>query len=162
MRKTVLFTITICLLALLSIGILIFITPGVSSYLIGKIIGSEVHISRFDYKYADKTIIVGLTDVKMKGKIDGNVGSLVFYVGIQGGLGLKGIICTDFDLRIVDTKGKTRIFPLFSDMFEIKNGKLQYGAKKFTINEIRINDFKPGKTFTFTVNIDNDYWFKVD
>lgn len=160
MRKTVLFTITICLLALLSIGILIFITPGVSSYLIGKIIGSEVHISRFDYKYADKTIIVGLTDVKMKGKIDGNVGSLVFYVGIQGGLGLKGIICTDFDLRIVDTKGKTRIFPLFSDMFEIKNGKLQYGAKKFTINEIRINDFKPGKTFTFTVNIDNDYWFK--
>jgi len=160
MKKTIITSIAICLLALLSFGISIFTIPEVSSYLISKIVGSEVRISKIDYEYADETIMVRLTDIKMRGKVDGNIGNMVFSAGIQEGLRIKGIICTDFDLKVSDTKGKTRLFPLFADTFEIKKGRVQYGAHSFIVHQIRINDFKPGKTFTFAINVDNDYWFK--
>jgi len=157
--KKILFTcLIIVILSLLSIGILMVGMPSVSSYAISKITGHEVHISKIDYKYTDGTIIFGLNDLSVKGKVEGHVKKWLFSIGIKGGFHLKSVIFSDFDLKISDIKGKKGFIPVFAKLLEIKNGKIAYNNHTFVIHKIKINNFKPGTPFTFETVIDNDFW----
>jgi len=161
MKKVLIICLIIVFLILLSIGILIGRISSVGSYAISKITGYEVRISKIDFTYADGIITCSLNDLIVKGNIEGYVKKWILSATIKEGFRLKNVVFSDFDLKISDLKGKTRFVPLFTEFLAIKNGKAAFSSHTFIIREIRINNFKPGATFTFEAGVENDYWFKT-
>ncbi|MCX5809659.1 MAG: hypothetical protein NTX36_09865, partial [Proteobacteria bacterium] len=161
MKKVLIICLTIVFLSLFSIGILIGNIPSVGSYAISKITGYEVRISKIDFTYTDGIIICSLNDLSVKGNVEGYVKKWLLSVAIKEGFHLKNVIFSDFDLKISDTKGKTRFVPLFPRLLEIKNGKAAYGNHTFIVHEIKISNPKPGAPFTFEAGVENDHWFKT-
>ncbi len=160
MKKTLIICLITVLLCLAGMAMLLVSLPSLGSYAISKLTGYEVHISKIDYKYSDGDIVVSLNDLKVKGKADGYVKKWILSAGIKGGLRLKSVNISDFDIKLPDAKAKTRFVPLFAETLEMKNGRIVYGNQIFTVHLIKIDNLKPETPFTFEMLVDNDLWLK--
>jgi len=140
--------------------ILIMNLSTVGSYVVKKVTGGEVDVSKVDYSYDNGRIILKLSDLTIKGNLEGTVKRLDVFANLKSRPFLKSSTISDFDLSFSDLKGKTRFLPLPAELLEIKRGAITYNKQKIFIEELTIENLKSGKPFLFTLKARNDSFFK--
>jgi AsmA-like C-terminal region len=148
------------LLLVLAIIVLLMNISTVGSYVVKKVTGGEVAVSKFDYSYESGRIVLKLSDLTIRGNLKGTVKRLDVFANIASRPFLKSTTISDFDLTFSDLKGKTRFIPLPAELLEIKRGALTYNTQKIFIDELRIENLKSGKPFLFSLKARNDSYFK--
>ena len=141
--------------------ILIMNLSTVGSYVVKKVTGGEVDVSKVDYSY-DPTggSCFKLSDLVIKGNLQGKVKRLDVFANLKSRPFLKSSTISDFDLIFSDLKGKTRFLPLPAELLEIKRGAITYNKQKIFIEELTVENLKSGKPFLFTLKARNDSFFK--
>ena len=140
--------------------ILIMNLSTVGSYVVKKVTGGEVDVSKVDYSYDNGRIILKLSDLVIKGNLQGKVKRLDVFANLKSRPFLKSSTISDFDLTFSDLKGKTRFLPLPAELLEIKRGAITYNKQKIFIEELTVENLKSGKPFLFTLKARNDSFFK--
>ena len=140
--------------------ILIMNLSTVGSYVVKKVTGGEVDVSKVDYSYDSGRIILKLSDLTIKGNLEGTVKRLDVFADLKSRPFLKSSTISDFDLSFADLKGKTRFLPLPAELLEIKRGSIIYNKQKIFIEELTVENLKSGKPFMFTLKAGNDSFFK--
>jgi len=131
------------------------------SYVLGKVINGRVNISDSHIVYKEGIFVVDFNGISVKGKIEGQAKNCQLIIGIKKGLYFKDLIISDFGLTIPASKGKSHFFPLPEGLFEIKRGIVTYNKQRFNIDAAKINGLRPGKVFSFEINIRNDELFRT-
>jgi hypothetical protein len=144
----------------LAIVILLMNLSTVGSYVVKKVTGGEVDVSKVDYSYDNGRIILKLSDLTIKGNLEGTVKRLDVFANLKSRPFLKSSTISDFDLAIGDIKGKTRFLPLPAQLLEVKRGAITYNKQRFIIDELTVENLKSGKPFLFTLKARNDSFFK--
>ena len=142
------------------ITILLMNFSTIGSYAVKKLTGGEVEISKVDYSYDSGRIILKLSDLVIKGNLQGKVKRLDVFANLKSRPFLKSSTISDFDLSFSDLKGKTRFLPLPAELLEIKRGAITYNKQKIFIEELTVENLKSGKPFLFTLKARNDSFFK--
>jgi hypothetical protein len=142
------------------ITILLMNFSTIGSYAVKKLTGGEVEISKVDYSYDSGRIILKLSDLVIKGNLQGKVKRLDVFANLKSRPFLKSSTISDFDLTFSDLKGKTRFLPLPAELLEIKRGTIIYNKQKIFIEELTVENLKSGKPFQFNLKARNDSFFK--
>jgi hypothetical protein len=142
------------------ITVLIMNLSTVGSYVVKKVTGGEVDVSKVDYSYDGGRIILKLSDLTIKGNLEGTVKRLEVFANLKSRPFLKSTTIADFNLAIGDMTGKTRFLPLPAELLEIKRGTITYKKQQFIIDELTVENLNAGKPFLFSLKARNDTFFK--
>jgi hypothetical protein len=159
-KKLLYFIGGLILLILFAIFILLTNLSTIGAYVVKKVTGGEVTVSKIDYSYDNGQCILQLSDLTIAGKLSGTVKRLDVFANITSRPFLKSTTISDFDLTFADMKGKTRFIPLPAELLDIKRGAITYNNQKIFIDELTIKNLKMGKPFFFTLKARNDSFFK--
>lgn len=151
----------VILLFALTIVVFLMNLSAVGSYVVKKVTGGEVDAARFDYSYDSGHIVLKLADLTIKGNLQGTVKRLDIYANLWSRPFLKSTIMSDFDLTLLDIKGKTRFIPLPAELLEIKGGAITYSKQRIFIDALTIEKLKSGKPFLLTLKARNESTFKT-
>ncbi len=128
-------------------------------YMLGKFIKGQVSISGSRLTYKEGVLVVDFNGIRIKGNVEGQAGNCQLGIGIKKGLYFKDAIISDFNLTIPATKGKSRFYPVPEELLEIKRGVIAYNKQTFNIDSAKIKGLRPGKSFSFEINVRNDDLF---
>lgn len=148
------------LIVVLAVLALLMNLSTIGPYVVKKVTGGEVSVSKFDYSFDSGKIVLKLSDLTIKGNLEGSVKRLDVFADLRSRPFLKRSTLADFDLTFADLKGKTRFLPLPAERLEIRRGAITYNKQKFSIEELTIENLKSGKPFLFNLKAQNDSFFK--
>lgn len=132
----------------------------VGPYVIKKFTRGQVETGGIDYKYDKGRMIVKLTDLKVKGGIEGTVKQVHLTFNLTHRPFFESSTISNFDLIVSGTKRKTRFFSMPSDLLNIEKGTIAYNKHKFIVDRVAIQGLRPGKPFRFTLAIRSDHDFE--
>jgi hypothetical protein len=148
------------LIIILAVSVLIVNLSTIGPYVVKKVTGGEVIVNNFAYSFDSGRIVLNLSELTIKGNLEGKVGRLDVFANLTSRPFLKSTTIADFDLAFTDLKGKTRFLPLPAELLEIKRGAITYNKQKIFIEELTIENLKSGKPFLFNLKAQNDSFFK--
>ena len=148
------------LIIILAVSILIMNLSTIGPYVVKKVTGGEVTVNKFAYSFDSGRIVLNLSELTIKGNLEGTVKRLDVLANLTSRPFLKSTTIADFDLAFTDLKGKTRFLPLPAELLEIKRGAITYNKQKIFIEELTIENLKSGKPFLFNLKAQNDSFFK--
>lgn len=147
-----------CVILFLSIRIA---APYIITFGLGKAINGTAEIARLDLGYDNKLIRINISGIGLKGDIEGVINDVRISVDLSKWITLNNFVISDFDISMKKTKdGKIRYIPVPAEQIVIEKGVVKYDTSRFIINEVRINHLKRKQPFTFSLNIDNNYYFR--
>jgi len=150
----------LALIAVLAVFVLLMNLSTIGPYVVKKITGGEVAVNKFNYSFDGGRLVFKLSDLSIKGNLQGTVKRLDVLASFRSRPFLKSATIADFDLTFSDLKGKTRFLPLPAERLEIKRGAITYNKQKIFIEELTIENLKSGKPFFFNLKAQNDSFFK--
>jgi len=148
------------LIMVLAVFALLLNLSTIGPYVVKKITGGEVAVNKFDYSFDGGRLVFKLSDLSMKGNLQGTIKRLDVLANFASRPFLKSTTIADFDLTFADLKGKTRFLPLPAERLEIKRGAITYNKQKIFIEELTIENLKSGKPFLFNLKARNGSFFK--
>ncbi|OPY75977.1 MAG: putative assembly protein [Syntrophorhabdus sp. PtaU1.Bin153] len=142
--------------------VIIFVVnlPAASPYIAKKVTRGQVEVAKIDYRYDKGQIIVKLTDLKVRGGIEGTVKQVDLVFNLMRRPFFKSSTISDFDLTVSGTKRKTRFFSMPADLLSIETGCVTYNKHKFIVDRIAIQNLRPGKPFRFALAMRSEYDFE--
>ncbi len=126
--------------------------PALGAHLLGKAINGTVEATATRVYYRDGLIRVELAGIRMRGNIEGNVGSCEIRVEPRKGIYVEYLGVSDFDITVKEGDGKPAFYPVPVELAEIRKGLLTYRGQKFVVRELKVTNFNTGKNLEFTID----------
>ena len=139
------------LIILLAVSILIMNLSTIGPYVVKKVTGGEVTVNKFAYSFDSGRIVLNLSELTIKGNLEGTVKRLDVLANLTSRPFLKSTTIADFDLAFTDLKGKTRFLPLPAELLEIKRGAITYNKQKIFITGVFPGRKKVRKVIYFII-----------
>jgi len=159
--KKIYLVLSILFLFFFIIGIACYFTlPKTVGYFAGKIINGTVNIEDIKISY-NKAFIVHIKGIEARGDLKGFIRSVYISFTLKRKLFFDEITISDFDLDVKLAKQKRPQFiKIPSEHISLENGKVKYEGQTFRILKAKLDYVKSKKLFVFSLNIENDRFFK--
>ncbi|MGD0230887.1 MAG: AsmA-like C-terminal region-containing protein, partial [Syntrophorhabdales bacterium] len=132
--------------------------PMVASHLLSKAIGGTVDASQSSVTLKGRLLVVKLSGVRMKGRVEGTVGTAELRLEPAKGLYIKYFTISDFRVKIGKESGHLAFFPVPVELAEIRRGTVDYGGRTYVLREMRVKNFNTGGQLEFTIDGGVEGW----
>ena len=129
-----------------------FYLPTLAFHMLGKAIDGTVEASRSSVSFRGGLLVLKLNGVRMKGKVEGVVGTCELRVQPSKGLYVKYFTISDFDIKIGKERGHIGFYPVPVELAEIRKGTVDYEGHTYILREMRVSNFNTGGRLEFSID----------
>ncbi len=152
MKKALLIVIAVlCVLAGMTLAAWFYL-PTLAFHMLGKAIDGTVEASSSSVSFRGGLLVLKLNGVRIKGKVEGVVGTAELRVQPSKGLYVKYFAISDFDIKIGKEKGRIGFYPVPVELAEIRKGTVDYEGHKYVLREMRVSNFNTGGQLEFSID----------
>ena len=152
MKKALIIVIAVlCVLAGMTLAARFYLSA-LAFHLLGKAIDGRVEASSSSVSFRGGLLVLKLDGVRIKGKVEGVVGTCELRVQPSKGLYIKYFTISDFDIKIGKEKGRIGFYPVPVELAEIRKGTVDYEGRKYILREMRVSNFNTGGQLEFSID----------
>ncbi len=129
-----------------------FYLPTLAFHMLGKAIDGTVEASSSSVSFRGGLLVLKFNGVRIKGKVEGVVGTCELRVQPSKGLYVKYFTISDFDIKIGKERGHTGFYPVPVELAEIRKGTVDYEGHKYVLREMRVSNFNTGGPLEFSID----------
>jgi hypothetical protein len=162
MKKIVITAIVLCVAGLVFL-IASLNLHRLSAYAIGRITESSVTIGDARLTRNGLNLDISLSDIRLKGKIEGTVGKCRVVINVLKGIYFREISVSEFEIVAKPIVKKGRSFTYPAERIDIRNGIVTISGQKIIIGDIKVENVNIGDAFSFEAHAQNgDYIGTID
>jgi hypothetical protein len=129
-----------------------FYLPTFAFHMLGKAIDGTVEASHSSVFFRGGLLVLKLEGVRIKGRVEGAVGTCELRVQPSKGLYVKYFAISDFDIKIGNERGHVVFYPVPVELVEIRKGTVNYEGQKYILREMRVSNFNTGGQLEFSID----------
>ncbi len=126
--------------------------PTVACRILGKAVDGTVEASGSSISLCDGRLVLKLKGLRIKGRIEGVVGTCEVRAAPWKGVYLEYFAISDFAIRIGSQRGHIGLYPVPVELAEIRRGTVEYEGRTYVLREMRVTNFNTGGKLEFSID----------